>query len=96
MHLSQLVSSLAAARMIGIQHISYLAALLSIHQAGTLPIGHLCKTCNLTGTAATNIADFLEKAKLATRSYGKQDRRKIWLTLTETGTATAQAILQPK
>ncbi|WP_299199605.1 MarR family transcriptional regulator [uncultured Amphritea sp.] len=50
-----------------------------------LTTGELAKEMVLTQATVTSILDRLEKKELISRERGREDKRKVWVSLTETG-----------
>lgn len=56
----------------------------------------LARRFNVSGSAITGIADKLEKLGLIERKHGLEDRRSIWLKLTEKGRDLARKLVTPE
>ena len=69
---------------------------LGIIQAGdAVTAGDLARATGLTTGAITGIIDRLEKAGLACRARGAEDRRKVYVRTTAAGRAKAAALYGP-
>lgn len=80
------------AKPIGSTHAVH--ALAVIHQSGKLTMTAVANACGITTSAVTCMADSLEKQGLIERVFSPTDRRAIHLTLTKSGTAKVEQILQ--
>jgi DNA-binding MarR family transcriptional regulator len=67
-------------------------ALLTLAALGQTDMSGLAAELAVSSASITAIADRLVKARLIIRSYSRDDRRTIYLTLTELGAARVQAI----
>ncbi|UTW04489.1 MarR family transcriptional regulator [Amphritea atlantica] len=58
----------------------------TLRESTQLTTGELAKEMVLTQATVTSILDRLEKKELIARERGKEDKRKVWVSLTEKGT----------
>ncbi len=73
-----------------------LQALAVLQSNGPTTCHDLAAELDVSSAAVTCIGDRLVALNLATRTYGKADRRMIYLTLTHHGQVTLKAILHPE
>lgn len=64
---------------------SRLQLITLLHANGPTPLGKLAGALQVTSSAITTLADTLERERLAKRIRKPDDRRTIWLDLTERG-----------
>lgn len=67
-------------------------AVLVIGEQGGCTAGHMAATLQVAPTTATGIADRLVRRRLVTRRRSEEDRRSVWLHLTDKGERTLAAI----
>jgi DNA-binding MarR family transcriptional regulator len=65
-----------------------LILLNEIAKSGEVAIGALAMTVNLSNPTTSGIVDRLEKRALVVRTRGSDDRRKVFVGITETGRKT--------
>jgi len=63
-----------------------LMVMQTLRENTQLTTGELAKEMVLTQATVTSILDRLEKKELISRERGKEDKRKVWVSLTEKGT----------
>lgn len=63
-----------------------LMVMQTLRENTQLTTGELAKEMVLTQATVTSILDRLEKKELICRERGKEDKRKVWVSLTEKGT----------
>lgn len=84
-----------AACAAGLTSIAQLETVLSLAQ-GPETMKTLAVQVGRSTAALTQVADKLETLGLARRVHGSQDRRAVWLKLTEKGEQAAARILEPQ
>ena len=62
-----------------------LLVMQTLRQASPITTGELAKEISLTQATVTSILDRLEKKVLITRERGTDDKRKVWINLTNEG-----------
>lgn len=62
-----------------------LEAVLVLGEQGECTAGHLASALGVPATTGTTIADRLVKRRLIARRRSEEDRRSVWLALTERG-----------
>ncbi|WP_296058432.1 MarR family transcriptional regulator [uncultured Amphritea sp.] len=63
-----------------------LMVMQTLRENTQLTTGELAKEMVLTQATVTSILDRLERKELISRERGKEDKRKVWVSLTEKGT----------
>ena len=84
-----------AARKAGLTSINQVAA-FQVIAAGPENMITIATRLGISTAAVTGIADKLEKLGLIERIRGRQDRRSVWLKLTEQGQALAARLATPE
>lgn len=62
-----------------------LVVMQTLRELGQVTPGELAKEIALTQATVTSILDRLEKKELVIRERGKEDKRRVWVSLTESG-----------
>jgi DNA-binding MarR family transcriptional regulator len=84
-----------AARKAGLTSINQVAAFQMLVTGPETMIA-IATRLGISTAAVTDIADKLEKLGLIERVRGRQDRRSVWLKLTEKGKTLAASLATPK
>lgn len=83
--MNPIAKALRTARNHGINHLVGLQSLLLIGQQGRISVGAISDHCGVSRTSATGNADILERLHLIRRQHDPEDRRKVWVELTDKG-----------
>lgn len=67
--------------------------LKSLHHQGRMTVGELANACGFTAANATGVLDRLERDRLVTRSRSGEDRRVVYVRLTETGREKVEEVV---
>lgn len=66
--------------------------LKAVQRRGRMSVGELAETCAVTAANVTGILDRLERDALVTRSRSAEDRRVVYVRLTEAGHGKIRAV----
>jgi DNA-binding MarR family transcriptional regulator len=74
---------------VGLNH-TQVKTLLHIYKQGPSPMSDICRHVSLEKGSMTSVVDTLLANDLVQRNHDKSDRRKVLVSLTETGKSTAK------
>ncbi|MCG9968309.1 MarR family transcriptional regulator [Pelotomaculum terephthalicicum JT] len=87
-HIARRLHAELAQNMISGITMSQFVVLKKLRDKGRVTVSEVAEDLNVSLSAITALADRLHKAGLVDRSRDEQDRRLVWLTLTEEGENT--------